>query len=69
LLLALAPAAVIHAGAWYWTVPLEEVLTEAAFGWNVVGMYTQFVVCCVWWPAWVVGATVVLSKPKAGNRA
>ncbi|OAK94936.1 Glycosylphosphatidylinositol:protein transamidase, GAA1 component [Phaeosphaeriaceae sp. SRC1lsM3a] len=38
---------------------LAEVLRIAAVGWHVWGMWTQLVVCVVWFPAWVVGATIV----------
>jgi len=43
--------------------PVGDVLREAAFGWNVMGMYTPVVVWCVWWPAWLVGNLVVLGRP------
>lgn len=42
---------------------IGEVLREAAFGWDVMGMYTPVVVWCVWWPAWLVGNLVVLGRP------
>jgi glycosylphosphatidylinositol transamidase len=38
---------------------LTEVLRLAAVGWNVWGMWTQLVVWVVWFPAWVVGTTIV----------
>jgi glycosylphosphatidylinositol transamidase len=28
-------------------------------GWNVWGMWTQLVVWVVWFPAWIVGTTIV----------
>ena len=37
-------------------ISIEEVLTEAAFGWMVWGLWTQVIVWCVWWPAWLMGA-------------
>ena len=40
-------------------VEAGAVLAEAAFGWKVSGLWTQVVVCCVWWPAWLVGAIIV----------
>ncbi|KAH7094952.1 Gaa1-like protein [Paraphoma chrysanthemicola] len=40
-------------------VDLGEVLTLAATGWHVWGLWTQVVVWLVWLPAWIVGATVV----------
>jgi glycosylphosphatidylinositol transamidase len=35
------------------------VLREAAVGWAVYGLRTQVVVWLVWFPAWVVGSTIV----------
>jgi glycosylphosphatidylinositol transamidase len=40
-------------------VDLGEVLTLAATGWHVWGLWTQVIVWLVWLPAWIVGATVV----------
>ncbi|KAI8627502.1 Gaa1-like protein [Xylariaceae sp. FL1651] len=42
---------------------LEDILREAAFGWDVWGLYTPLVIWCVWWPAWLVGSVVVLGQP------
>ncbi|KAI1809158.1 Glycosylphosphatidylinositol:protein transamidase, GAA1 component [Poronia punctata] len=44
---------------------LEYVLKEAAFGWNVWGIYIPVVIWCVWWPAWLLGSIIVLGVPKA----
>jgi glycosylphosphatidylinositol transamidase len=60
----LAPTTVLYAGCTYWSIPIGVLLREAAFGWNVWGMNTQFVVWCVWWPAWLVGAILILGKPQ-----
>jgi glycosylphosphatidylinositol transamidase len=38
---------------------LATVLREAAVGWAVYGLRTQVVVWLVWFPAWVVGSTIV----------
>jgi len=43
---------------------LQDVLGEAAFGWDVWGLYIPVVVWCVWWPAWLVGSVIVLGQPK-----
>ena len=43
-------------------VSVEEVLIEAAFGWKVWGLWTQIVVWCIWWPAWLVG--IVFESPS-----
>ncbi|KAI1826593.1 Glycosylphosphatidylinositol:protein transamidase, GAA1 component [Xylaria intraflava] len=51
-------------GASFWRT-LEGVLREAAFGWDVWGLYIPVVVWCVWWPAWLVGSVVVLGQPRA----
>ncbi|KAI0803441.1 GPI transamidase component GAA1 [Xylaria sp. FL0064] len=42
---------------------LQHVLSEAAFGWDVWGLYIPLVVWCVWWPAWLVGSVIVLGQP------
>lgn len=55
----LSPPVVLLAGCWYKGVSVETVLTEAAFGWDVWGMWTQVVVWCVWWPAWLIGGTLL----------
>ncbi|KAL6239116.1 hypothetical protein BDW75DRAFT_227467 [Aspergillus navahoensis] len=55
----LSPPVVLLVGCKYFGVSLETVLTEAAFGWDVWGMWTQVVVWCVWWPVWVVGGVVL----------
>ena len=60
----IAPTTVLAAGSWYWGLGIKEVLTQAAFGWDVWGMNTQVVVWCVWWPAWVVGGVLLLGKPR-----
>lgn len=65
LLAAVAPNAVLVAGAVYWRIDVSTILREAAFGWDVWGMYTAVVVWCVWWPAWLVGSVIVLGKPEA----
>ncbi|KAI0848838.1 Glycosylphosphatidylinositol:protein transamidase, GAA1 component [Daldinia vernicosa] len=70
LLHALAPPVVLLAGGALAGASIQSVLEGAAFGWHVWGMYTQLVVWCVWWPAWLVGQIVVLGQPKeAGGRS
>ncbi|KAI1004790.1 hypothetical protein K3495_g3429 [Podosphaera aphanis] len=59
-----APTSVFVAATWYWGLSIEEVLKEAAFGWNVWWMNTQVVIWGVWWPAWLVGMLSLLGKPK-----
>ncbi|KAJ5744258.1 hypothetical protein N7533_009128 [Penicillium manginii] len=51
----LSPPMVLLGVCWYTGVSVESVLTQAAFGWDVWGMWTQVVVWCVWWPAWLIG--------------
>ncbi|KAL4952652.1 Gaa1-like protein [Aspergillus filifer] len=58
----LSPPVVLVGVCAYLGVDVEMVLTEAAFGWDVWGMWTQVVVWCVWWPAWVVGGALVGSS-------
>ena len=60
-----SPFAVLYACSQYWNVPVQHILVEAAFGWNVWGMRTQVVVWCVWWPAWLIG-TVILASSVVG---
>lgn len=55
----LSPPVVLLALCQYTGVSVEQVLTEAAFGWDVWGMWTQVVVWCVWWPAWVAGCALL----------
>lgn len=45
----------------YWGEDVTLILEEAAFGWEVWGMWTQVVVWCVWWPAWVCAGVVASS--------
>ena len=58
LLQLLSPPVVVLAVCRIWKVDVAEMLTEAAFGWKVHGLWTQVVVWCVWWPAWVIGSVV-----------
>ncbi|KAN0083587.1 Gaa1-like, GPI transamidase component domain containing protein [Elaphomyces granulatus] len=58
----LSPMAVFIATCWYTGVPVSTLLTEAAFGWDVWGMWTQVVVWCVWWPAWLSGCILLGSS-------
>ncbi|KAL8840236.1 MAG: hypothetical protein Q9170_001443 [Blastenia crenularia] len=55
----LSPPVVVLALCKLFGVDAGAVLAEAAFGWKVSGLWTQVVVCCVWWPAWLVGAIIV----------
>jgi len=55
----LAPTTALVGVAVYWREDLSRILAEAAFGWAVWGMWTQVVVWCVWWPAWVVAGVNV----------
>jgi len=64
LLNVMAPTTVAVACALYWHVGVGTVLREAAFAWDVYGMYSSLVVWCVWWPAWLAGTAVVLGRPR-----
>ncbi|GAB1216718.1 hypothetical protein ATERTT37_005936 [Aspergillus terreus] len=55
----LSPPVVLLGVCAYMGVSVEYVLTQAAFGWNVWGMWTQVVVWCVWWPAWLSGCALL----------
>lgn len=59
LLNVLSPPVVLLGVSQFNGVSMETVLTQAAFGWDVWGMWTQVVVCCVWWPAWWIGCTLL----------
>lgn len=59
LLQLVSPPVVAFAVCRWAGVDVGEMLAEAAFGWRVSGLWTQVVVWCVWWPAWLVGAVVV----------
>lgn len=54
----LSPPIVLIGVCWYTGVSVETILTQAAFGWDVWGMWTQVVVWCVWWPAWLIGCVL-----------
>ncbi|KAJ5809725.1 uncharacterized protein N7503_001943 [Penicillium pulvis] len=58
----LSPPTVLIGVCWYTGVSVETVLTQAAFGWDVWGMWTQVVVWCVWWPAWLIGCVLLGSS-------
>lgn len=58
----LSPPTVLIGVCWYNGVSVETVLTQAAFGWDVWGMWTQVVVWCVWWPAWLIGCVLLGSS-------
>ncbi|KAL8942002.1 MAG: hypothetical protein Q9211_001576 [Gyalolechia sp. 1 TL-2023] len=55
----LSPPVVVWALCRIFGVDAGAMLVEAAFGWKVSGLWTQVVVCCIWWPAWLVGAVIV----------
>lgn len=63
LLQLVSPAAVVYSVAAYFGLDVGFVLKEAAFGWDVWGMYTSVVVWCLWWPAWLIGSLLVLGQP------
>ncbi|KAI9773458.1 MAG: Glycosyl phosphatidyl inositol protein transamidase complex subunit [Geoglossum simile] len=66
----LSPAMVLICSSVYWKIHVNNILIEAAFGWDVWGMWTQVVVWCVWWPAWLTGTVLVassLAKPNSGR--
>ncbi|KAJ5898775.1 Gaa1-like protein [Penicillium taxi] len=58
----LSPPTVLLGICWYMQVSMESILTQAAFGWDVWGMWTQVVVWCVWWPAWLIGCVLLGSS-------
>lgn len=58
----LSPPVVLLVVCWYTGVSVETVMTQAAFGWDVWGMWTSVVVWCVWWPAWLIGCVLLGSS-------
>lgn len=58
----ISPPLVLLCVCQYTGASVETVLTEAAFGWDVWGMWTQVVVWCVWWPAWLIGSVLLGSS-------
>jgi len=68
LLNAIAPTAVLVSSAAFWSLDIGVVLREAAFAWDVYGMYSSVVVWCVWWPAWLAGSVTVLGRPRPEGR-
>jgi glycosylphosphatidylinositol transamidase len=63
-----SPPAVLVAGCGAWGLGVTDVLRDAAFGWDVWGMYTPLVVWCVWWPAWLAGSVVALGRPAGKEK-
>ncbi|TEA12327.1 GPI transamidase component GAA1 [Colletotrichum sidae] len=60
-----SPTAALYSISNYFELSIGEVLKEAAFGWDVWGMYTPVVIWGVWWPAWLMGSVIVLGQPAA----
>ena len=56
---ALSPPVVFLVVCTVASADVGAVLSEAAFGWRVWGLWTQVIVWCVWWPAWLAGAVSV----------
>ncbi|KAI4154219.1 MAG: hypothetical protein LQ340_001810 [Diploschistes diacapsis] len=52
----ISPPAMCFAVCWATGISIEHVLTEAVFGWEIWGLWTQVIVWCIWWPAWLAGA-------------
>lgn len=68
LLNVIAPTMVLVISASIWKLDIAEILKEAAFAWDVYGMYAGVVVWCVWWPAWLAGSVTVLGRPAPARR-
>jgi len=65
LLNAVTPTALLALASVFGGRGISDLLREAAFGWDVAGVYTPVVVWCVWWPAWLCGCVIVLGRPEA----
>lgn len=61
LFVAISPPTVIYALNGYFGKNIGWTLLEMAKGWSAQGVWTSIVVWGVWWPAWVVGGTVLYS--------
>ncbi|KAF6841542.1 glycosylphosphatidylinositol transamidase [Colletotrichum musicola] len=59
-----SPTAAMYYVSVHFNVGIGELLQEAAFGWDVWGMYTPVIIWGVWWPAWLMGSVIVLGKPS-----
>ncbi|ROT37905.1 GPI transamidase component GAA1 [Sodiomyces alkalinus F11] len=59
----ISPTTVLYSASAYFHIDIGSVLKEAAFGWNIWGMYTPMVLWCVWWPAWLLSSVLVLGRP------
>jgi glycosylphosphatidylinositol transamidase len=59
LLAVLNPVLVAHWSTRLLGGDLQQVLVLAAQGWHIWGLWTQVVFWLVWWPAWMLAATVV----------
>ncbi|KAL6721134.1 Glycosyl phosphatidyl inositol protein transamidase complex subunit [Lecanora helva] len=55
----LSPTNIVLAVLIAWNADAGDILSQAAFGWNVNGLWTQVIVWCVWWPAWLAGSVLV----------
>ncbi|KXT16433.1 hypothetical protein AC579_5140 [Pseudocercospora musae] len=58
---ALSPPAALYGLSVYTNKHLSWILLEIAKGWSAQGAWSNLVVWSVWWPAWVLGGTVLLS--------
>ncbi|KAI9738356.1 MAG: Glycosyl phosphatidyl inositol protein transamidase complex subunit [Cirrosporium novae-zelandiae] len=59
LLSMVSPFGILNISSVYWGIPIARILEEAAFGWDVWGMWTPIVVWCIWWPAWLIGSVLL----------
>ncbi|KAI0016362.1 Gaa1-like protein [Xylariomycetidae sp. FL0641] len=68
LLALVSPPVVVLAASEYAGGGVGHVLREAAFGWHVWRLYSPIIIWCVWWPAWIAGAVVVLGTPRGKEK-
>ncbi|KAJ0340792.1 hypothetical protein COL154_010178 [Colletotrichum chrysophilum] len=64
----ISPTAALYSVSTYFNISIGEVLKEAAFGWDVWGMYTPVIIWGVWWPAWLMGSVIVLGNPASSAK-
>lgn len=56
-----APPTVLCGVSWYLGKDVWWLLQEMARGWGALGVWTSLVVWALWWPAWIIGGTVMAS--------
>ena len=61
LVISISPPILLYAANAYFGKEIGWTLLEMAKGWSAQGVWTSLVVWGIWWPAWVVGGSVLVS--------